>query len=51
MFGVNEYPEREQKAKLEWLRAVAREGFGEIERDDYSGLISDEEVTALLRRI
>ena len=37
--------EQEDKAKLEWLRAAAKEGFDDIERGDYVTLRSDKEIS------
>jgi antitoxin ParD1/3/4 len=39
-----EQREREDKAKLEWLRAAAKEGFDDIERGDYVTLRSAAEI-------
>ena len=46
-----EQREKEDKAKLEWLRAAAKEGFDAIERGDYVTLNSEEEIGAFLREI
>jgi antitoxin ParD1/3/4 len=46
-----EQREQEDKAKLEWLRAAAKEGFDAIESGDYVTLNSDEEIDGLLREI
>ena len=35
-----EQREREEQAKIEWLRAAAKEGFDDIERGDYATLRS-----------
>jgi hypothetical protein len=43
--------EQEEKAKVEWLRAAAREGFEAIERGDYAALNSDEEIAAFKRQV
>jgi hypothetical protein len=43
--------EQEENAKLEWLRAAAKEGFDAIEKDDCVALISDEEINMFMRRI
>ena len=40
--------EQEDKARLEWLRAAAREGFDSIERGDYVTLRSGEEIEAFI---
>ena len=49
----NDEPESEQaqKAKLEWLRAAAREGFEAIRQGDYTALVSDDEVCAFMKQI
>jgi antitoxin ParD1/3/4 len=39
-----EQREREDKAKIEWLRAAAKEGFDDIERGDYVTLRSNKEI-------
>src|SRR5258708_20794413 len=39
-----EQREQEDKAKLEWLRGAAKEGFDDIERGDYVTLRSDKEI-------
>src|SRR5437588_3238747 len=39
-----EQREQEDKAKLEWLRGAAKEGFDDIERGDYVTLRSDQEI-------
>jgi len=46
-----EQREQEDKAKLEWLRAAAREGFDAIERGDYTSLNSEEELDDFLDQI
>jgi antitoxin ParD1/3/4 len=46
-----EEQEKEEQAKLEWLRAAAKEGFDDIERGDYVVLHSPEETAAFLRGI
>jgi antitoxin ParD1/3/4 len=46
-----EQREQEDKAKLEWLRAAAKEGFDAIERSDYVALNSEEEIGAFLDQI
>ena len=43
--------EQEEKAKLEWLRAAAKEGFDAIEQCDCVALISAEEITMFMRQI
>ena len=49
----NDEPESEQdeKAKLDWLRAAAREGFEAIGQGDYTELVSDDEVGAFMKQI
>jgi antitoxin ParD1/3/4 len=39
-----EQREQEDKAKLEWLRAAAKEGFDAADRGDYVTLRSDQEI-------
>lgn len=39
-----EQREQEDKAKIEWLRAAAKDGFDDIERGDYATLRSDKEI-------
>jgi antitoxin ParD1/3/4 len=39
-----EQREQEDKAKLEWLRAAAKEGFDQLDRGDYVTLRSDLEI-------
>jgi antitoxin ParD1/3/4 len=39
-----EQREEEDKARLEWLRAAAREGFDAADRGDYVTLRSDDEI-------
>jgi antitoxin ParD1/3/4 len=39
-----EQREQEDKARLEWLRAAAREGFDAAARGDYATLRSDREI-------
>jgi Arc/MetJ-type ribon-helix-helix transcriptional regulator len=46
-----EKQEREDREKLEWLRAAAKEAFEEIERDEYTELTSREEIRAFLGEI
>lgn len=46
-----EQREQEDKAKLEWLRAAAKEGFDAADRGDYVTLKSEEELDAFLDRI
>lgn len=46
-----EQREQEDKAKLEWLRAAAQEGFDAIERGDYVTLRSPREIEEFVRQI
>ncbi len=46
-----EQREQEDKAKLEWLRAAAKEGFDQLDRGEYVTLNSDEELDAFLVQI
>jgi antitoxin ParD1/3/4 len=39
-----EQREQEDRAKIEWLRAAAKEGFDDIDRGDYVTLRSPEEI-------
>ncbi len=39
-----EQREKEDRAKLEWLRAAAKEGFDQLDRGDYVTLGSDQEI-------
>lgn len=39
-----EQREEEDKAKLKWLRAAAKEGFDAVDRGDYVTLRSDQEI-------
>ena len=39
-----EQREQEDKAKIEWLRAAAKEGFDAADRGDYVSLRSDREI-------
>jgi hypothetical protein len=43
--------EQEEKLKLEWLRAAAKEGLDAIEHGDYVALVSDDEVSAFMKQI
>ena len=43
--------EQEDKAKIEWLRGTAKEGFDAASRDDYVALNSEEEIDSFLRRV
>jgi antitoxin ParD1/3/4 len=46
-----EQREQEDRARLEWLRAAAKEGFDAIDRGDYAALNSEREIGAFLRGI
>jgi antitoxin ParD1/3/4 len=46
-----EQRDQEDKARLEWLRAAAKEGFDAIDRGDYTALNSEEEIGAFLGEI
>src|SRR5436305_13120207 len=46
-----EQREQEDKAKLEWLRAAAKEGFDAADRGDYVALNSEKEIGDFLREI
>ena len=46
-----EQREQEDQAKLEWLRAAAKEGFDAIERGDYVKLQSDQEIEYFIHQI
>jgi antitoxin ParD1/3/4 len=46
-----EQREREDQAKLDWLRGAAREGFDAIGFGDYETLGSEEEIEASFRKI
>jgi antitoxin ParD1/3/4 len=46
-----EQREMEDKAKIEWLRAAAREGFDAFERGDYLALNSEQELDSFFDRI
>src|ERR1700730_3797485 len=46
-----EQREEEDKAKLEWLRAAAKEGFDAIERGDYVTLRSGQDLTEFMRQV
>jgi antitoxin ParD1/3/4 len=39
-----EQREQEDKARIEWLRAAAKEGFDAADRGDYVSLRSDQEI-------
>ncbi len=44
-----EQRQREDQAKLEWLRSAAQEGIDAIERGDYTALHSRAEIRSLVR--
>jgi antitoxin ParD1/3/4 len=46
-----EQQEREDEAKLEWLRAAAKEGFDDIERGDYIDLRDGDEIDAFMKAV
>jgi antitoxin ParD1/3/4 len=46
-----EQREQEDKAKIEWLRTAAKEGFDAIDRGDYVAVNSEEELDAFLGEI
>ena len=46
-----EQREQEDRAKLEWLRAAAKEGFDAIDGGDYVTLRSEEELDAFFHQI
>ena len=46
-----EQRELEDKAKLKWLRAAAKEGFDDIERGDYVTLRSDRDIEEFMRKV
>ena len=46
-----EQREREDQAKIEWLRAAAKEGFDDIKRGDYVTLRSGKEVDGFIDRL
>ena len=43
--------EQQDQAKLEWLRAAAKEGADDIERGDFDALDSIEDIDALMREV
>jgi len=51
--GLRLLEEREQdeRVKLEWLRAAAKEGFDALERGDFTELRSDTELTSFMEAI
>ena len=46
-----EQREREDEAKLEWLRSAAKEGFEAIEKGDYTILRSDDDLNSFMDEI
>ena len=46
-----EQREQEDKAKIEWLRAAAKEGFDAADRGDYVSLRSDREIDDFVDRV
>jgi antitoxin ParD1/3/4 len=46
-----EQREEEDRAKLEWLREAAKEGFGAIDRGESTALRSPAEVKAFVRQL
>ena len=46
-----EQREREDKARLAWLRAAAKEGFDQLDRGDYVTLNSEDELDAFFDQI
>jgi antitoxin ParD1/3/4 len=46
-----EQREQEDKAKIEWLRSAAKEGFDAIERGDYVTLSSEDEIDGFLQEV
>src|SRR6266513_1063301 len=46
-----EQREQEDKAKLEWLRGAAKEGFDDIEHGDYVTLRSGKEIGEVIDRL
>jgi antitoxin ParD1/3/4 len=46
-----EQREREDQAKLEWLRAAAKEGFDAIDRGDYVTLRSDQDIEEFMQQV
>ena len=46
-----EQREQEDKARIEWLRGAAKEGFDAIDRGDFAALKSERALGALLREI
>jgi antitoxin ParD1/3/4 len=46
-----EQREQEDQAKLEWLRAAAKEGFDDIERGDYVTLRSEKDIEEFMHQV
>ena len=46
-----EQREQEEKAKLKWLRAAAKEGIDDIEHGDYTTIRSGREMKDFIRRL
>ena len=46
-----EQRESEERAKLEWLRSVVREGVEDLERGDYTALRSQGGIDAFMNEI
>lgn len=46
-----EQREREDEAKLEWLRAAAKEGFDELDRGEGITLRSEQDIAELFKEI
>jgi antitoxin ParD1/3/4 len=43
--------EQEEKAKIEWLRSAAKEGFDDIDRGDYVTLRSDQDIDEFMQQV
>ncbi len=46
-----EQREQEDRARIEWLRSAAKEGFDAFERGDYTTLRSEDEIDDFLEQI
>ena len=46
-----EQREREDRAKIEWLRSAAKEGFDAADRGDYVALRSDQEIDEFVDQV
>lgn len=46
-----EQRQREDQAKIEWLRGAAKEGFDDIERGEYMTMQSDKEIDDFIDRL